>query len=88
MGEEGDCIAIATLSPPDCEWRKCLKAMLGVLVECCFTSTETVGLLGRQPRTATSTFIQLLSCARSLTYPFPFVARVHFWDRGVRWRAY
>ena len=28
-------------------WRKCLKAMLGVLVECCFTSTETVGLLGR-----------------------------------------
>ena len=29
------------------------------MVECCFTSTETVGLLGREPRTATSTFTQL-----------------------------
>ena len=35
----------------------------GWLVECCFTSTETVGLLGtgsREPRTATSIFTQLL----------------------------
>ena len=34
------------------------------LVECCFTSTETVGLLG----TATSTFTQLLSSAMQVTY--------------------
>ena len=30
-------------------------------LKCCFTSTETVGLLGREPRTSTSTFTQLLS---------------------------
>ena len=41
----------------------------GVLVkdaaECCFTSTETGGLLGTgEPRTATSTFTQLLSSDR------------------------
>ena len=33
-----------------------------VLVECCFTSTETVGLFrDGEPRTATSTLTQLLS---------------------------
>ena len=31
------------------------------LVECCFTSTETVGLLGTGAQTATSTLTQLLS---------------------------
>ena len=30
-------------------------------LKCCFTSTETVGIEGREPRTATSTFTQLLS---------------------------
>ena len=34
------------------------------LSECCFTSTETVGLLG----TATSTFTQLFSSAVQVTY--------------------
>ena len=33
----------------------------GSLVECCFTSTETVGLLGAESRTATSTSTQFLS---------------------------
>ena len=34
------------------------------LLKCCFTSTETVGLLGTGlPRTATSTFTQLLRSA-------------------------
>ena len=42
---------------------------VGWLVECCFTSTETVGLLGtgsREPRTATSIFTQLLSSQESV----------------------
>ena len=35
----------------------------GMLLKCCVTSTETVGLLGtgREPRTPTSTFTQLLN---------------------------
>ena len=46
-----------SLLPPK---RECRREMSTVeLVECCFTSTETVGLLGTM--TATSTFTQLLS---------------------------
>ena len=43
--------------------------VVGWLVECCFTSTETVGLLGtgsREPRTATSIFTQHLSSQESV----------------------
>ena len=36
------------------------------LSECCFTSTETVGLLGTGTQTATSTFTQLLSSDQGL----------------------
>ena len=41
-------------------------ALLSCLVECCFTSTETVGLSGWEPRTDMSTFTQLLSSAELL----------------------
>ena len=37
-----------------------------LLLKCCFTSTETLGLLGTgEPRTATSTFTQLLTSDRN-----------------------
>ena len=40
------------------DWIHCLL----LLLKCCFTSTETVGLLGTpEPKTSNSTFAQLLS---------------------------
>ena len=46
----------------------CLKKSLGVRVQCCFTSTETLRtIVDGEPRTATSTFSQLL---RSETQQF------------------
>ena len=41
--------------------------LLCVRVQCCFTSPETVGTIGdREPKTSTSTFIQLMSCGRAV----------------------
>ena len=48
-----------------------------VSFQCCFTSTETIRLIGDgEPRTSTSTFTQLLSCAQVSdgTYAVSFVS--------------
>ena len=53
-GGDGD-IHILDIPPPPRNYSG------GWLVECYFTSTETVAFLGTEPRTATSTFTQLLA---------------------------
>ena len=42
--------------------RACSHSFRAVLDECCFTSAETVGLLGTGAQDGHSTFAQLLSC--------------------------
>ena len=47
-------------------------------VQCCFTSTETIRTISDgEPRTATSTFTQLLSSARALHGPSSMLLYVH-----------
>ena len=50
---------------------------VGWLAECCFTSTETVGLLGTGPRTSTSTFTQLLRSVTKVRVKHKSFSRKH-----------
>ena len=60
-------VEVAALSSPSGLCRRkttCEEAEDDVIVQCCFTSTETMrNIMDREPRMATSTFTQLLSSA-------------------------
>ena len=53
------------------------------LLKCCFTSTETVGLLGREPRTSTSSFTQLLSSQCSWHEAERLLLLVLAWSQNI-----
>ena len=51
--------------------------------QCCFTSTETIRLIrDREPRMATSTFTQLLSCVSGLSRFQPATHELATWTAG------
>ena len=53
------------------------------LLKCCFTSTETVGLLGRGPRTSTSSFTHLLNSQCSWHEAERLLLLVLAWSRKI-----